>query len=117
MNNFNKTQKVLSEAKKPNMAMLLKKTLEGPDFGYTDKGGNGLVKKKGKNLFVYDGFFYGEENAIKQLKKAWSPGGHDYEYFKDEYGMEIKVVGTGSDFHSKLFGKNLGACWVELEVK
>jgi hypothetical protein len=59
-----KTFKEILEAK-VNKTMLLKKTLEGPDFGYTDKGGNGRVKKKGKNLFIYDGFYYGEREAVE----------------------------------------------------
>ncbi len=72
---------------------------------------------EGKNLFIYDSFYYGEDKAKASLIKTWSKGGTDYEYFKDEMNMEIKVVSSGSDFFNKLFGKNMGACWVEIEVK
>ena len=115
MNNITKTKQSLQEAKKPNPKILLKKTLESSDFGFTEKGGNGRVKSKGKNLVVYDSFFYGEREALKRLVKNWSPGGHHYEYFTEEYNLKIKIVKSGSEFQSKMF-KGDGAVWVELEV-
>ncbi len=100
--------------KKP--ASVLVDTLKSDDFGFTEAGGNGRVKKSGKNVLVYDSFYYGGDEILEKLTKHWSEGGTYSNYFKEEFGITVKVVATGSDFHSKVFGKNLGAAWVELEV-
>ena len=117
MDNFIKFKKYLYENQKSNKTMELKKDLESSNFGYTKKAGNGIVKKKGKNLVIYNSFFYDEKKAIKSLENDWSAGGSYYDYFKEEYGVEIKVVKSGADFNSNVFGKNTGAVWVEIEVK
>ena len=115
MNNISRVSDLLSEA--ANATMALKKELEGPDFGFTEQGGNGRVKKNGKNLVIYDSFYYGENEALKNHIKKWSPGGTYAKYFDDEHGWKIKVVKSGSELKSKVYKNKLGAVWVEVEVR
>ena len=113
MNNFTKTSELLSEMAS-NPTMTLKKELESPDWGYTIKGGNGLVKKKGKNLMVYDSYYIGSDEALKRHVRGWSKGG-EYEKYFGEQGYTIKVKSSGINMKSKHF--SAGDVYVELEVK
>lgn len=78
------------------------------------------VFTKGKNFIFADTFFYNEKEALDQLIKSWSPGGHYYDYFKDEYGVEIEIIATFSDFKAKGRFKKLtndGVVYLELGIK
>ncbi len=78
------------------------------------------VFTKDKNFIFADTFFYNEKEALDKLIKSWSPGGHYYDYFKDEYGIEIEIIATFSDFKAKGKFKKLtddGVVYLELGIK
>ena len=78
------------------------------------------VFTKGNNFIFADTFYYGQQKALDDLIKSWSPGGHYYEYFKDNYGIEVEVVASFSDFKAKGKFKKLtddGVVYVELAIK
>ena len=96
----------------------LKSILESADFGMTEAGGNGRVKANADGtLTVYDSFFYGQNEAMDRHKAAWSPGGHNADYFAEQ-GFDVKVTGTDTELRSKVFGKkaNLGHVAVTIAV-
>ncbi len=105
--------KEILEAKKKT-ARELKKILESSDFGYTEAGGNGRCKIKGKNLIVYNSYWAGSQRHLDNLIKSWSPKGSNYEYFKEE-GFDIKIINSGSEPKSKIY-KGEPSVWVELSV-
>lgn len=51
------------------------------------------VKVKGKGLRVADTFYFDSDDALDKLKKDWSKGGHMYEYFSKEFGLQAKIKG------------------------
>jgi hypothetical protein len=78
------------------------------------------VFTKGNNFIFADTFYYGQQKALDDLIKSWSPGGNYYEYFKDNYGIELEVVASFSDFKAKGKFKKLtddGVVYVELAIK
>ena len=78
------------------------------------------VFTKGKNFIFADTFFYNEKEALDKLVQSWSPGGHYYDYFKDDYGIEVEIVGAFSDFKAKGRFKKLtndGVVYIELAIK
>lgn len=78
------------------------------------------VFTKGKNFIFADTFFYNEKNALDMLIQSWSPGGLYYDYFKDDYGIEVEIVATFSDFKAKGRFKKLtddGVVYLELAIK
>jgi hypothetical protein len=78
------------------------------------------VFTKGNNFIFADTFYYGQQKALDNLVKSWSPGGDYYEYFKDNYGIELEVVASFSDFKAKGKFKKLtddGVVYVELAIK
>jgi hypothetical protein len=103
-------EKVAKEARPndPKAAKELKRILESPDFGFTEAGGNGRVKSNPDGtITVYDGFYYGEDEARQRHIEKWSENGSYGKYFKDE-GYNIKVVGSDSNHESKVF-KRVGS--------
>jgi len=120
MNNISKTASTLNEMAS-NPTMSLKKELESNDWGFSIRGGNGLVKKKGKNLLIYDSYYYGGSDALKSHIKKWSLGGEYPKYFLENGGYYIKLVNSGQNLNSKVFksgrsGSEGGDVWVEIEV-
>jgi len=93
----------LNEAsKKPRTLKDIKKELSSSDFDMADE----VYMKKGE-LVVVDTFFYGEDKAMKRLTDSWSTGGDMWNYFMDNYGVELEVTNTFSEFkaigrHKKL---------------
>jgi hypothetical protein len=78
------------------------------------------VFTKGNNFIFADTFYYGQQKALDNLIKSWSPGGNYYEYFKDNYGVELEVVASFSDLKAKGKFKKLtddGVVYVELAIK
>jgi hypothetical protein len=78
------------------------------------------VFTKGNNFIFADTFYYGQQQALDNLVKSWSPGGRYYEYFKNDYGIEIEIVAKYSDFKAKGKFKKLtpdGVVYVELAIK
>jgi hypothetical protein len=78
------------------------------------------VFTKGQNFIFADTFYYGQQKALDDLVKSWSPGGSYYEYFKDNYGIEIEIIAKYSDFKAKGKFKKLtddGVVYVELSIK
>jgi len=55
------------------------------------------VYVKGNNLIFLDSFYYGEQAAMDDLKRAWSPGGHYYNYFVDDLKMKPEIVSSFSE--------------------
>ena len=53
---------------------------------------------KGGNLIFLNSFYYGEQAAMDDLKKAWSPGGTYYEYFTKDLKYQPEIVSTFSEF-------------------
>jgi hypothetical protein len=114
---YNQQPKAKSPSPKA-AAKELKTILESADFGYTAAGGNGRVKANADGtLTVYDSFYYGQDEAMTRHKAAWSPGGHNADYFAGE-GFDVKILGTDSELRSKVFGKkeNAGHVAVTLAV-
>jgi hypothetical protein len=83
-------------SKKPRTLTDIKKELSGSDFDMADE----VYMKKGE-LVVIDTFFYGEAQALKRLTDAWSTGGDMWNYFMDNYGIELEVTNTFSEFKAK----------------
>ncbi len=107
-----KTFKELLEKTKKKGARDLKKILESSDFGYTESGGNGRVKIKGKTIIIYDGFWADSERYLKNLIKSWQ-GGENYKYFSDE-GFNFKIIDSGVEYKCKAY-KGEPAVYVTLE--
>lgn len=113
---------MLSEAKKRNPNAEMIKILQSADFGYTEKGGNGRVKKDAGGVMIYDSFYYGEAEALKKLIASWKPNGHNYDYFKNEEGLVGTIKKSGSNTHSKIFksgrsGSDGGDVWILVDFK
>lgn len=77
------------------------------------------VYVKGGNLIVIDSFYYGQDRAIENLVRNWSPGGDMYEYFNKHYGLDFDIVHAFSEFkasgrHRKLTDN--GIVGVELKI-
>lgn len=78
------------------------------------------VFTKGNNFIFADTFYYGQQKALDNLIKSWSLGGNYYEYFKDNYGVELEVVASFSDLKAKGKFKKLtddGVVYVELAIE
>jgi hypothetical protein len=78
------------------------------------------VFTKGQNFIFADTFYYGQQQALDDLVKSWSPGGRYYEYFKNDYGVEIEIIAKYSDLKAKGRFKKLtddGVVYVELAIK
>lgn len=76
---------------------------------------------KDDNLVVTDSFFYGEEKALNSIKKDWSPGGTYHNYFKENYGVNLEVKDSFSDFkatgrHKKMYGDS-GVVGVHVSIE
>ena len=68
-----------------------------------DWGDQGMYTKViSGELEVLNPFWVGSERALKSLKDEWSPKGTYYEYFKDEYDVELKI--TSEEFMMKPTG-------------
>ena len=70
-------------------------------FANTNEWGSEMKDRayaKGGNLIFLDSFYYGEQAAMDDLKKAWSPGGTYYEYFTKDLKYQPEIVSTFSEF-------------------
>lgn len=107
----------LNEAKKPRKgADLVKIFKDTKNWGSI---GTDQVYTKGNNLVFIDGWYYGQEKALNNLVKSWSPGGDYYDYFLDEYKIDVEIVDTFTEFqatgrHKKL--TDTGVVGVELKI-
>jgi hypothetical protein len=114
-----KTYKELLTEAKGKTAKDLKKELESSDWGYTEAGGNGRVKMKGKNIIIYDSYYYGGDKALKNHITKWSPGGENAAFFEKD-GYTFKVINSGSNVTSTVYKSKAsgggGDVWVELEI-
>lgn len=58
------------------------------------------VYVKSKNLIFVDSWHYGEDRAMKALKKEWSKGGAYYDFFLEEYGVKCKIVDSFTEIQA-----------------
>lgn len=112
-NNTLKTESV-TEGKMTSakMVKIFKNTTDWGDMGER------VYVKKG-NLVVIDSWYYGESKARKQLEDSWNPGGSNFEYWKETYGVELKMVDSFSEIRASGRHKKLttdGIVGVELEI-
>jgi cytidyltransferase-like protein len=94
------------------MVKIFKNTTDWGDMGER------VYVKKG-NLVVIDSWYYGESKARKQLEDSWNPGGSDFEYWKETYGVELKMVDSFSEVRASGRHKKLttdGIVGIELEI-
>lgn len=80
--------------------------LRSADFGHTEDGGNGDAKLVKGKIVVKDGCYYGCNDRLKSVKKSWEKGGHNYDYFKDTYGVDLKMLSSDMQVTGgTMFGK------------
>ena len=107
----------LEEAKKLKASDIVKMMKDPEDWG---ADGKDKVYTKGSNFVYIDSFYFTGDKALKELIKEWSPKGSYYQYFKDEYGCNLKIV--DSFIEAKATGKHKklskdGIIGVELKVE
>ena len=107
----------LEEAKKLKASDIVKIMKDPEDWG---ADGKDKVYTKGSNFVYIDSFYFTGDKALKELIKEWSPKGSYYQYFKDEYGCNLKIV--DSFIEAKATGKHKklskdGIIGVELKVE
>jgi uncharacterized protein YjgD (DUF1641 family) len=107
----------LEEAKKLKASDIVKMMKDPEDWG---SDGKDKVYTKGSNFVYIDSFHFTGDKALKNLVSEWSPQGTYYQYFKDEYGCDLKVVDsfiehTAIGKHKKL--SKDGIVGVEIKVQ
>lgn len=106
----------LNEAKKPRKGADLVKIFKNE----TDWGDlKDQVYTKGNNLVFIDSWYYGQKEALDYIIKSWSPGGDYYDYFLDEYEIDVEIVDTFSEMNAIGRHKKLskdGIVGVELKI-
>lgn len=85
----------ITEDKKLTASAVVKMFKTNTDDWGSDIADQAYIKKG--NLIFIDTFFYGEDKAMKNLKTSWQPYGHYYEYFKNQYGVVVRIVDTFSE--------------------
>lgn len=71
------------------------KELRSPDFGYTEDGGNGEALSKNGHLIIRDGWFYGGDDKLAQMKREWQMDVYDG-YFAEKYGAQFEIIESRS---------------------
>ena len=111
------TTDTLGEAKKLKASDIVKMMKDPEDWG---SDGKDKVYTKGSNFVYIDSFHFTGDKALKNLVSEWSPKGSYYQYFKDEYGCDLKIV--DSFIEPKATGKHKklskdGIVGVEIKVQ
>jgi hypothetical protein len=117
MGKENLIDSVITEAKKLKASDIVKMMKNEDDWGPDAKL---QVYTKGKNFVYIDSFYFTGDKALKDLVSNWSPKGMYYEYFKNEFDSELKIV--DSFIEAKATGKHKkyskdGIVAVELQVQ
>ncbi|MBC8147268.1 MAG: hypothetical protein H8E98_04720 [Bacteroidetes bacterium] len=109
--------KQLSEAKKLTASDMVKMFANAADWGPDAK--DQTYVQNGKLVYI-DSWYYGQERAMDNLVKSWKPGGHNYKYWNEEYGVKPTIVDQFSEIKATGRHKKLtkdGIVGVVLNIK
>jgi len=110
-------KKQLSEAKKITASDMVKMFANAADWGPDAK--DQVYAKSGKLVYI-DSWYYGQDRAMENLIKSWKPGGHNYKYWNEEYGVKPTIVDQFSEIKATGRHKKLtkdGIVGVVLNIK
>lgn len=116
MKTYKEYKETISEAKALKNSDVVK-ILQGPDFGMTEAGGNGEAKLVKGNISVKESHYYAHraKEQIGSKIKEWKPGGTYHKFFKETYGVDIKIISSDIiETDAKIYGKKTKDAVIEI---